>query len=126
MDSKIKAALLGDATAAAECTAAGIAIPCPFCGETKIVDDELDCYCDKCGAQASTLKLWNRRAPVQTENAEKDRDIVRLTAERDAAVADIMMAASGRCCQICSRDCVGYEEITTCTAFEYRGAQGEP
>ena len=89
MDSKIKAALLGDEAAAAECTAAGIAIPCPFCGETKIVDDELDCYCDKCGAQASTLKLWNRRAPVQTENAEKDKEIERLRAECDAAIACI-------------------------------------
>lgn len=68
MDDKIKAALRGDAAAAAECTAAGIAIPCPFCGATKIVDDGLDCYCDKCDAQASNLQLWSRRAPAQSED----------------------------------------------------------
>lgn len=49
----------------------------------------------------------------------------RVEAERDAAIADIKIAASGRCCQICGQDCAGYEEISACTAFEWRGAQGE-
>lgn len=32
MDNQIKAALRGDKQARADCTAAGVLLPCPFCG----------------------------------------------------------------------------------------------
>lgn len=70
MNSKIKAALLGDAAAAAECTAAGIAIPCPFCGETHGVAVGYFgvVLCAGCGAIHGKIEAWNRRAPVPPED----------------------------------------------------------
>lgn len=87
MDAKIKAALLGDAATAAECTAAGIAIPCPFCGgeaEARTGYDSEYAICTQCGARTATtvgdyydegfmdgtyaLAHWNRRAPVQSKD----------------------------------------------------------
>ena len=55
-------------------------------------------------------------AALHAENAEKDKCIAHVEAERDAAMAAMKIVAGGRCCQICSRDCLGHEDISVCTA----------
>lgn len=73
---------------------------------------------------ADTIEsLTGQLSAIQSENAEKDKCIDRVEAERDAAMAAMKIVAGGRCCQICSRDCLGHEEISVCTAFEWCGAQ---
>lgn len=64
MNDKIKAALMGDPDAAAECTAAGVAIPCPFCGGEAIMAfwyatcSDKKCYCS---GKLFDPGTWNRR-----------------------------------------------------------------
>lgn len=59
----------------------------------------------------------------RTHEAQVERDCAR--AERDAAIKDIGLAASGQCCKICARDCIGHEEMTACSAFQWRGLKKE-
>lgn len=75
MDRDIRLALLGDHGAAKRLTDAGVAIPCPFCGE-KIIDKEIysdGCVysCGRCGTVGDfcgefsrALLAWNTRAPI--------------------------------------------------------------
>ena len=91
MKERIKAALRGDPDAAAECTAAEIAIPCPFCGsEAKLVKINKKGYkgecivfvrCTGCGCKTQTeypmphfsliariqavRECWNRRVKME-------------------------------------------------------------
>ena len=113
MNDKIKAALLGDAAAAAECTAAGIAIPCPFCGEARGVAVGYcgAVFCPECDATRGELSDWNRRVPVQTENAEKDRELKAyeiamkmVTAQRDEASYRMKAAEAALTCAEAERD----------------------
>lgn len=91
MTDKIKAALLGDPATAAECTAAGIAIPCPFCGEQHEIcriSTHVGIYCRRLrytvefATERAALAAWNHRAPIQTE------DNPPLTEERFEAICE--------------------------------------
>lgn len=70
----IRCALMGDKQAQEECTAKGIALPCPLCRSTSIAKERHfgRCWysCDACGASAGSradaeqqkaLKDWNAR-----------------------------------------------------------------
>lgn len=81
MDSKIKAAMLGDAKVARELTEAGILLPCPVCGGPGGIagypgDNEYSPACIKCGvmidewfaSKTEAINAWNRRANLQEPN----------------------------------------------------------
>lgn len=67
----IRRALLGDKEAQEECTAKGIVLPCPFCGNEKNIISNwgmFRCWCSHCKAksedtltQHDALKAWNSR-----------------------------------------------------------------
>lgn len=74
----IDRALLGDAEAAKECTEAGVAIPCPFCGEEASLDitptQKYQMWCTSCACvnmgrfyptADEALAAWNRRADLR-------------------------------------------------------------
>lgn len=59
-------ALLGDAEAQRECTEKGIVLPCPFCGNEPITEDNR-VFCGACGLAYEeldaglSLRAWNTR-----------------------------------------------------------------
>lgn len=62
-------ALLGDKQAQAKCTDKGIVLPCPFCGNEPIIEDNR-VFCGVCGLayeeldSGLSLRAWNtRQAP---------------------------------------------------------------
>lgn len=68
----IRCALMGDKQAQEKCTAQGIVLPCPFCGENKIktpyVCGDHFIECSSChsasnivSSRKQALKLWNTR-----------------------------------------------------------------
>lgn len=67
----IKRAMFGDREAQERLTEAGILLPCPFCGNTPIVEENL-VFCGFCGMGYEELdagvskRFWNTRAPILT------------------------------------------------------------
>lgn len=68
----INRAMLGDEECAKQCTDAGVAIPCPFCGGADIEVSEGVALCADCGTWGDlystpeiALQMWNRRADMR-------------------------------------------------------------
>lgn len=78
-DKTIRAAMAGDQEAQRRCTEAGVALPCPFCGDGRVSQRVYHagpmsyacagCYAKtgQCSEQQQALAAWNTRAALPAE-----------------------------------------------------------